>query len=526
MIKAVLYFRTPVQKTSAIRFGWICLSLTLCCLTATALEDVQEAQDSRQLIKQAEKLSRRGNLSEAEILLRRAVELAPNESKAKINLSYILLKRHKFLEAYDTALPVAQAEPRNARAFALIGMAMLNLGNFSDAKKILQNAYFLDDQEPLAWFGAGMLDFYENRIFQSLPKLERAGALADNEPDFIFSTAQVYVRAEKYTEAAEAYQRFLDISPKSDTERRARIRGLINFLRYVGSKDKLYTIDGNLNQSTVPVALYNMRPIIEIRIGDAPEKLRFVLDTGSGISVISDETAQRLKIKSVARGGLARAIGGDGKFEIVYGFLKSINIGAAKIKNVPVYIRKFNSENENIDGYIGLSLISKFLTTIDYGSLMFTLRKKDRAAMTNFENEGSSLPLRLTSSGFLSGEVQIEGVELPLNFIVDTGASVSVISDDLANTNEISPFLTKDKMRVFGAAGVTENVSSFLLPSISFGSHTRERIKAVALDLKIINEASGFEQAGILGGNFLMNYRVTFDFQNSKVTFVPIAANK
>ncbi len=45
---------------------------------------------------------------------------------------------------------------------------------------------------------------------------------------------------------------------------------------------------------------------------------------------------------------------------------------------------------------------------------------------------------------------------------------------------------------------------------------------AIALDLDIINEASGFEQAGILGGNFFKNYRLTFDFENSKVIFVPV----
>jgi len=130
--------------------------------------------------------------------------------------------------------------------------------------------------------------------------------------------------------------------------------------------------------------------------------------------------------------------------------------------------------------------------------------------------------LRLTSSGFLSGEVQIEGVEASLNFIVDTGASVSVISDMLANTNEISRFLTDEKMRVIGAAGITENVNSFMLPKVTFGTHTRESIKAIALNLDIINEASGFQQAGILGGNFLKDYSLTFDFQNSKVTFVPV----
>ena len=119
--------------------------------------------------------------------------------------------------------------------------------------------------------------------------------------------------------------------------------------------------------------------------------------------------------------------------------------------------------------------------------------------------------------------MQLEGIETPLNFIVDTGASVSVISDDLASLNQVSKYISTEKMRVIGAAGVTEDVSAFLLPRVTFGSHSREKIKAIALDLDVINETSGFEQAGILGGNFLKNYRLTFDFKNSSVTFEPVS---
>ena len=136
------------------------------------------------------------------------------------------------------------------------------------------------------------------------------------------------------------------------------------------------------------------------------------------------------------------------------------------------------------------------------------------------------MPLRLTSSGFLSGEVKLEGIDNTFNFIVDTGASVSVISDELASSQEVSRYIKGEKMRVIGSAGVTEDVQSFMLPRVTFGSHSRERVTAIALDLDLINEASGFQQAGILGGNFLCNYRLTFDFKNSKVTFVPINKEK
>lgn len=495
----------------------------LCSATLFADVGQTSGEDARRLRKQAQKLSKKRQFAEAEKLFRRALEINPQASDAKLELAHLLNKQRRLIEAYNLAFEVVRSEPKNARAFAVLGSTLLGAGNFRDAKTSVYNALALDRTEALAWAVLGMIDFYENRVFKGLESLYEANYHEPDEPDYVFAFAQVAARAEKYKESADAYRRFLALSPDEDEERRARIKGLIGFLSYLGSKQSLYVSDGQ-GKTTVKFALTGNRPVVTLKVNNKEEPLRFVLDTGSGISVISDETAERLRIKAVARGGSARGIGGDGKFEIVYGFLRSVEIGDARIKNVPVYIRKFHTVNEKIDGYIGLSLISKFLTTIDYGDLTFSLTKKDAIEnkKTNDDALGLSLPLRLTSSGFLSGEVQLEGVAVPLNFIVDTGASVSVISDDLAGSPELGQFTRGEKMRVIGAAGVTENVPSFLLPRVTFGTHSRESITAVALDLNLINETSGFEQAGILGGNFLRNYRLTFDFEKSKVIFAPI----
>ena len=517
-------FQFPFRKKKFTSIISACLLSVCFVLAAAANDDIKriEPDNPKQLIKQAEKLTRKGNFKEAEKILRGVVERNPKNSKSKIALAYVLLKQRHLIEAYDFSVEIVRREPKNSYAFAVLGATLLNAGNFRDAKTSFINSLKLSNQEALAWSGLGMLEFYENRISQGLDYLREAVFLEPEEPDFIYSLAQVAARDERYIEAAEAYRIFLRISPHTDTERRERIKGLINFLRYLGNQRSLYDL-GGADGTVVSFKLVNDRPVIQIRLHKSGEPLNFVLDTGSGISVISDETAQRLKIKPITRGGLARGIGGDGKFEIVYGFLPSIFIGDVKIKNVPIYIRKFHSQNERIDGYIGLSLISKFLTTIDYGDLTFTLTNNEEAARRGpVGAKNLSLPLRLTSSGFLSGEVNLEGVGVPLNFIVDTGASVSVISDVLASSKEISPFIKAETMRVVGAAGVTENVPSFTLPRISFGSHSRQSITAISLDLNLINETSGFEQAGILGGNFLKNYRLTFDFPNSQVVFVPV----
>ena len=485
------------------------------------LPQSKDTEDVKTLLKQATKLRRAGSFDKAETTLRHAVDLDPKRSDARVELAYVLTKQRKIREGYDLVFTVAQTELQNSRAFAVLGLTLLTGGRFKDARLILFQAIKLNKRESLAWAAYGLLEFYENHISESLADLRTAAAYDPNEPDYLFALGQVSGRAENYKEAAAAYDQFLSISGESDPDRRARIKGLINFLRFLGDIGGLYVASGS-DQTSIPFELVGNRPIIKLRLNRRDEPLPFVLDTGSGISVISDETAKRLKIKPITKGGFAKGIGGDGKFEIIYGLVKEMGIGDVKVTNVPVYIRKFHQNGGNVAGYIGLSLISKFLTTIDYGNQTFALTKKDADTRAFKENSEISLPLRLTSSGFLSGEVQLEGIQDPLNFIVDTGASVSVISKQVSLLAGISPFANEEKLSVIGSAGITNDVPTFQLPRVTFGKNSRKDITAVALDLGLINEASGFEQSGILGGNFLKNYRLTFDFKNSKVTFVAV----
>ncbi len=503
------------------KLTWICLLVMIFSFSLLAETDVQtEIKYEREILKQNEKLVRKGEIVQSEELLRRYLASNPNSIKAKLALSYNLLKQRRFPESYVISFEIAKNDNKNSRAFALVGNVLLNEGNFKEAEAILVNSYLLDKNEPLAWASMGMLEFYQNKIQDGLAKLRKAVNLDDKEPDFLYIYAQVAARAENYKEAAEGYRKFLRIAPLKDEDRRSRIKGLIDFLDFLGTRQSLYDLSGE-KQTTLPVELVNQRPIIRVKIGKNNREFRFVLDTGSGITVLSDETAKQLKIDSIARGGSARAIGGDGKFEIIYGFLKSIGLGEAKVNNVPIYIRKFHDQSNKVDGFLGLAVISRFLTTLDYGNRTFTLVKRNDENVQLLEKSEFLLPLHLTSSGFLSGEVKLEGVEFPLNFIVDTGASVSVISSQLGDSKELNGFMQTDKMKVVGAAGVLENVSQFILPKVTFGTHSQERLTAVALNLETINETSGFLQQGILGGNFLRNYRLTFDFKNSKIAFVP-----
>src|SRR4029077_14280801 len=123
-----------------------------------------------------------------------------------------------------------------------------------------------------------MVDYYENRMSSCISGLRRAAEIDPNEPDYVFSLGQAAARSERYNEAADAYERFLVIAPRTDAERRARIRGLIDFLRALVPQGSLSNVEGP-DRSLVQFESPDYRPIVKLRINGSKQYLRFVLDT-------------------------------------------------------------------------------------------------------------------------------------------------------------------------------------------------------------------------------------------------------
>ncbi|HEU4595523.1 MAG TPA: aspartyl protease family protein [Pyrinomonadaceae bacterium] len=476
------------------------------------------AASNKKARERAERVLRSGDFEEAEKLYREIVAKDARDNEARLGLGHALLKQRKNQEAFDQAARVVTIEPLSARAHSLLGAALLASGDFRLSVEEFRTALSFKDDDAMAIAGLAMVDFYENRLTSSLAGLRRAAFLDASEPDYHFNLGQVAARSERYAEAANAYEHFLRVAPRTDTDRRERIRGLIAFLRYLGSQRDLNSV-GGANNTVLPVEVVNNRPVIEVRINGSKEPLRFVVDSGAGMCVISTRAADRMNLKPVARGGMARAVGGAGRFEIVYGFLQSLHMGEAKIDRVPVYIRQFFNDHEQVDGYIGLSVLSKYLTTIDYSARTMTLLRDNARPQYDPSTPppGIEIPIRTTSSGFWSGEFRLDGVMKPVNFIVDTGATVTVVSQALASREDLARFERGGVIRVYGAAGLADNIKTLMLPRVELGPHARRNVYAAVLDMDSINETAGFEQTGIIGGNILRHFRLTFDFERAVI---------
>lgn len=494
-------------------------------MMALALCAIGLAADEDEPYRAGEKHIRQGQYEKAAQIFLDLIKKDERDLRAHLGASLAYLKMQNYNLCFDHASQAIKLDPNNARAHSLIGMALLRSGYLAEALQYFIRALELNRKDAMAFGGVAEIDYYENRANESRLRAYYAYTLDPKEPDYLITLARACSRLEKFQEAADAYEEFLRIAPKTDSERRERIRGLINFYRQLAGL-KVHQISGP-RTAEIPFWLgSDRRPYIKARVNG--REAIFVIDTGSGFTVVSEEAAKRLGVPRIARGGSSQGVGGSGKFPIVYGLIRSLEVGPLKITSVPCFIRRFHGphdrpDHEKADGFIGLSILSNFLTELDYKNRAMRLDRGPGDGPPAFEpsQSVSIVPFRTTQNGLISIETRLDG-DRRINAILDSGASSSVISSAAVERLNLRHRIVKGQtVQVIGAAGIASNVEIIFLPSYRVADLQQNNIRALILDFNAINETSGFEQSGILGGDFLRHFRVVIDFARSQVAFEP-----
>jgi len=519
------------QGRSVRRVSYVLLIalLALSAISSPATKAIASQQKPREasdrLERDARKAIRLGKYDDALKIYLGMIEVDPRDNRARLGASFAHLKMQSYAPCFQQAKEVLGVDANNARAHALAGVSLLRSGFIRAAIAELQQSLDLDPKEALAYGGAAEIDYYEGRPKESRNKSYYAHNLDPEEPDYLVTYARSSSRVEDFKEAADAYELYLEISPPSDSERRDRIRGLIQFYRQLAGL-KVHQV-GGAAVTEVPFQLgADRRPYMRLKLNG--RDATFVIDTGSGFTVISKEAAKRFGVSEIARGGKSQGVGGSGKFPIVYGLIKSLEIGAAKVRLIPCFVRPFHGERdrpegEKADGFIGLSVLSHFVIELDYKANHMRLDRSDKSAsqLSSAAPGATLIPFRTTQNGLISVETEFDGNPF-VNAILDSGASSTVISEAAVERLNLGDQIIKGQTTsVIGAAGVTENVRMLFIRRCRVADQLQSNLRALVLDFGAINETSGFEQSGILGGDFLRNFRLTIDFNRALLALQP-----
>jgi tetratricopeptide (TPR) repeat protein len=499
----------------------------LAALASTAFAGVsdQKVQTTReQALRDARKALRKGDFDRAANFYKDLIAGDPLDLQAQVGAAFAYMKLKNYAHSFEYANAALKLDANYAHAHALAGAALLHSGYLRAAVPELAEAIRLDSKEALAYGSAAELDYFEGRITEARAKSLYAIRLDGDEPDYVMTYARASSRAEDYKEAADAYELFLQIAPTSDTDGRERIQGLIRFYRRLAGL-QVHQVGGPPLSEVAFRLGSDRRPYIQVKVNG--RNALFVIDTGSGFTVISKEAAKRLGVSEIARGGKSQGIGGDGKFPIIYGLINSLQLNEVKVRIVPCFIRPFHGTDtrpadEHADGFIGLSILSRFIAGLDYEQGRLILDRNTDRPVPVVDMPGiTTIPFRMTQNGLISIETEFDGSN-PVNVILDSGASSTAVSMAAVERLKMRDRIIQGQFTsVIGAAGIANNVELLFLRNCRVADLKQNNLRALVLDFEAINETSGFEQSGILGGDFLRHFRVTIDFPRTQVRFQP-----
>jgi len=255
--------------------------------------------------------------------------------------------------------------------------------------------------------------------------------------------------------------------------------------------------------------------LLPVRVNDRGP-FDFILDTGAGTSLISSQLASELQVKKL---GSKEGQGAAGKISVSLATVESLAVGDMQLKNVDVGIVDLGqigaAVGVKIDGDIGYNFLKSFRVSLDYRDSV--IRLDDPKRVEPFAgNAKTEVPIRLANPAkpLILVNVHING-RGPFEFAIDTGTSTSAITPELATeldlaTSEIPPM---------SGGGDQIRASASTLQSFQLGGAKIDNMAVVVADFfNMLSAAIGAKLDGIVGYNFLRNYKVVIDYPGETLT--------
>jgi predicted aspartyl protease len=246
----------------------------------------------------------------------------------------------------------------------------------------------------------------------------------------------------------------------------------------------------------------------------------FILDTGAGTSLVSAQLGQTLGIKVV---GSKEGQSAGGAVSVSLARLDSLEVGSAKLNDVDVGLVDLShigkTVGAKIDGDLGYNFLKHFRITLDYRKNEIRFDDPKRFESVGPSKAVTEIPMRLASPAkpLILVDVYANG-RGPFKFAVDTGASTTAITPELAKQLGIA----SSPIGAATTAGAHVDVTGGILQSFQVGGAKIENSNVVVADFfGMLSKAIGAKLDGIVGHNFLRNYKVALDYPNETLTLLP-----
>ncbi len=242
----------------------------------------------------------------------------------------------------------------------------------------------------------------------------------------------------------------------------------------------------------------------------------FIFDTGAGTSLLSSKLAKKLDVKII---GSKDGQSAGGKVSVSLAKVDSLAVGVAKVDDVDVGVVDLGHIGKTIgatiDGDLGYNFLKHFRVTIDYRAC--ELRLEDPKRVESFTRGAQTeIPIRLANPAkpLILVDVHANG-RGPFQFAIDTGTSTTAITPDLAKQFG----LKTSSVGAGTTGGAPVDFAAASLQSFQLGGAKIDNMTVVVADFfEMLSSAIGAKLDGIVGYNFLRNYKVVIDYPGETLT--------
>jgi predicted aspartyl protease len=241
----------------------------------------------------------------------------------------------------------------------------------------------------------------------------------------------------------------------------------------------------------------------------------FILDTGAGTSLLASELAKQLEVKVI---GSKEGQSAGGKVSVSLAKVDSLAVGETKLDDVDVGIVDLGQIGKTIgakiDGDLGYNFLKHFRITIDYRDC--EIRFDDPKRVEVFDRPAQTeIAIRLAhpAKPLILVDIYANG-RGPFQFAIDTGTSTTAITPELAKelnvvTSAIPPVTS---------GGTHVDVTAGALQSFQVGGAKIDNLAVIVADFfSMLSQAVGAKLDGIVGYNFLRDYKVVIDYPNKRL---------
>jgi hypothetical protein len=259
--------------------------------------------------------------------------------------------------------------------------------------------------------------------------------------------------------------------------------------------------------------------VVRARVGNYPDTLNFILDTGSGGISLDSATCQRMNIPSVPSDRTIRGIAGIRTVRFVYN--EKLHLPGLTLDSMNFHVNDYEiltaAYGEQIDGIIGYSFLSRHIVKINYDSSKIQVYSN---GSMRYPRGGYLLKPILSTLPIQSAKIE-DAREVNSRFYFDTGAGLCLLlSTDFVEDSTVLGSKRKPVMTQGEGLGGKMDMKLTVIREFRLGPYRFKKVPTYIFD-DAYNVTAYPYLGGLIGNDILRRFNVILNYDKRDIYLVP-----